>query len=162
MLPGETPQSLVAAPSRAPTGPTPVLAAPARPKRAGSGTESDAEARAESSAELLAAEIADLGPLTPDEERAIGERVEMSDSDKRHVIAVRRKLRGGTYFDLLGVDGSVGRRELKRAYFRMSKAFHPDRYYQKELGSFRPWLTEIFETLTSAFAVLSDVRQRDA
>ena len=44
----------------------------------------------------------------------------------------------------------------------MSKAFHPDRFYQKNLGSFRPWLTEIFETMSRAFAVLSDERQKSA
>ena len=69
------------------------------------------------------------------------------------MIAFRRKVQAGNYFDVLGVDGSVGRRELKRAYFRMSKIFHPDRYYQKEMGSFRPWLTEIFETMSRALSL---------
>lgn len=104
----------------------------------------------------------DLGELSAEEAKAMGETVALGEAEKRRLIVFRRKVQQGSYFDVLGVDGAVGRRELKRAYYRMSKIFHPDRYYKRELGSFRPWLTEIFETVSRGFAVLSDDRQRHA
>jgi tetratricopeptide (TPR) repeat protein len=73
-----------------------------------------------------------------------------------------RQINGGTLFDLLGVTVADDRRELKRAYFRLSKEFHPDRYYKRALGSFGPWLNQVFESISRAFEVLGDDRRREA
>lgn len=101
-----------------------------------------------------------LGDLGAEELVAMAESVALSDLEKRRVILYLRRVRHGTYFDILGVDPSARKRELKRAYFRVSKAFHPDRFYKKQTGSFGPWLTEIFELASKAFSVLSDDRMR--
>ena len=105
---------------------------------------------------------ADLGPLSPEEDRALAEAVQLTDDEKRSIIRMMRVVTGGTYFDVLGVSESANRRELKRAYFRLSKEFHPDRYYEHQLGSFGRRLSRIFETATQAFQVLSDRDQRAA
>jgi curved DNA-binding protein CbpA len=72
-----------------------------------------------------------------------------------------RVVRSRSYFDLLGVSQDSSKRDLKRSYFKLSKDFHPDRFYGKDTGSFRPWLAEIFETIRKAFDVLSDRKHRD-
>ncbi len=84
----------------------------------------------------------------------------LSASLQRRIILARRNL--GNYFALLGVEPGVGKRQLKRAYFRFSKEFHPDRFFGKDLGSFGPWIQEIFETSTRAMNELSDSRRRKA
>jgi curved DNA-binding protein CbpA len=104
----------------------------------------------------------DLGALSPDEERAMGEVVQLQDQEKRRIIQVMRLVTAGDYFAVLGVPREVDKRELKRAYFRLSKEFHPDRHYAQKLGSFAPWLNRIFETATRAFQVLSDAGSRAA
>lgn len=104
----------------------------------------------------------DLGPLSPDEEGALAEAVQLTENEKRSIIRMMRVVTGGTYFEVLGVSETANRRELKRAYFRLSKEFHPDRYYEHELGSFGRRLSRIFETATQAFQVLSDRDQRAA
>ena len=103
--------------------------------------------------------LLDLGELSDEEGLAMASaNVELPERTKREIIVARRYL--GNYFALLGVDPDVGKRQLKRAYFRFSKRFHPDRFYKKDLGLFGPWLAEIFETATKAFNILSDSRQR--
>ena len=102
----------------------------------------------------------DLGPLSAEEKAALEQSVDLDDGARRRIIAARRKLQN--YFELLEVEPDVGRRQLKRAYFRFSKHFHPDRYYGQELGVFGDWLSEIFEAATRGFNVLSDSRQRKA
>lgn len=102
----------------------------------------------------------ELGPLSDEEQRAMDEDIELPDEVKERIIAARRNIKN--YYALLGVDTDVGKRQLKRAYFRFSKHFHPDRYYGQRLGTFGEWLAEIFETATKAFNVLSDSRQRKA
>lgn len=86
--------------------------------------------------------------------------VDLGDEVKRRIITMRRRVRSADYFVLLEVARDVDARDLKRAYFRLSKEFHPDRYYRKNTGPFGPWLAQIFETLSKAFEVLADATSR--
>jgi tetratricopeptide (TPR) repeat protein len=56
----------------------------------------------------------------------------------------------------------VDRRGLKRAYFKISKDFHPDRYFGKKLGIYQKQLAEIFKALTDAFEYLDHDGRREA
>ena len=40
------------------------------------------------------------------------------------------------YHVLLGVEPGAEPKVVKRAYFKLSKEFHPDRYFRKEIGSY--------------------------
>lgn len=102
----------------------------------------------------------DLGSITVEEARALAEPVDLQDIEKRRIILMMRLVSGGDYFALLGVTRGVSRKELKRAYFRVSKEFHPDRHYNHKLGSFGPWLRRIFETANDAFEILSNDTKR--
>jgi hypothetical protein len=57
---------------------------------------------------------------------------------------------------LLGVPRGADERVLRRAYFRLAKEFHPDRYFGRELGRYRSRLEALFGALTDAFHALSD------
>jgi hypothetical protein len=116
------------------------------------------EARA--AARPAAVTIPDLGALTDEERAALAEEVDLGQEQKIRVIAMRRKADAGDYFALLEVDPSADKRALKRAYFLLSKEFHPDRYYGKHTGSFGPWLARIFEHLKQAHEILSDDKKR--
>jgi curved DNA-binding protein CbpA len=98
--------------------------------------------------------------LSEAEIAAMSEDVWLSDEDKRLVFTLLHTIKNGTLFDVLGVDRETPKRALKRAYFKLSKQFHPDRYYGKETGSFGPWLSRIFETANEAFDILNDDRKR--
>lgn len=104
----------------------------------------------------------ELGELSEEEEAALAEEVALGEEEKRRILAVMRQIRDADYFQVLGVGPGAGKRELKRAYFRISKEFHPDRYYGQHLGPFGEWLSKIFETATRAFDTLSDRKQRQA
>jgi len=153
LLPGETPETLVVTPPAAkdahpeaparrsrPSPPVPIIDPPSQPVSL----------------------PMDLGSITVEEARALAEAVELQDIEKRRIILMMRLVSGGDYFALLGVTRGVDKRELKRAYFRVSKEFHPDRHYGQILGSFGPCLHRIFECANEAFEVLSDDRKRAA
>ncbi len=150
LLPGETPDTVVIPPAGAkdapaprrprPSPPVPIVDPPSQP----------------------VALPMDLGSISVEEARALAEAVDLQDLEKRRIILMMRLVSGGDYFALLGVMRGVDRKELKRAYFRVSKEFHPDRHYGQRLGSFGPWLQRIFETANLAFEVLTDDRKRAA
>ena len=51
-------------------------------------------------------------------------------------------------------------KEIRRAYFRISKDFHPDRFFGRSLGTYKDRLALIFERVSRAWSVLGDETQR--
>lgn len=64
------------------------------------------------------------------------------------------------YFDLLGVGREADVREIKRAYFRLSKQYHPDRYFRRNIGTYAQRLDRIFKKICEAYELLSDPTTR--
>lgn len=110
--------------------------------------------------EAASAGLVDLGQLDDEEAAALAESCSLDEAEKRRIIHVMRLVRAGDFYAVLGCGQNADKRELKRAYFRMSKEFHPDRFYKQNLGAFAPWLTRIFETATMAFQTLNDDGKR--
>ena len=65
-----------------------------------------------------------------------------------------------SYWETLGVALDADEREIKRAYFKLSRKFHPDRYYRRNIGDFGPRLDRIFKRLVEACELLSDPTTR--
>jgi hypothetical protein len=65
-------------------------------------------------------------------------------------------------FELLELTIDADDKEIKRAYFRLSKEFHPDRYFKKRIGDYKDRLSAIFVALKDAFDVLTNVERRAA
>ncbi len=87
----------------------------------------------------------ELGQLTETERKLLAEEVDLEPWEQRRIIGAARVLQRGDSFALLGIHPDATRRELKRAYYQLSKEFHPDRYYGKQLGSYGAILSHIFE-----------------
>jgi hypothetical protein len=65
------------------------------------------------------------------------------------------------YHALLGVDRDADSKAIKRAYFALSKQFHPDRYFRREIGGFALRLDRIFKKIVEAYELLSDPATRE-
>jgi hypothetical protein len=65
-------------------------------------------------------------------------------------------------FALLDVPRDADKKVIKRAYFKLSKDYHPDRFFGKSLGPYAERLSQIFQALKSAFELLSDDNRRAA
>jgi tetratricopeptide (TPR) repeat protein len=96
-----------------------------------------------------------LPRATSDELAALSEVNELDDGERRLILAIVRLIDGRDPHALLGVASGADARELKRAYFLLSKEIHPDRYYGKQLGSFAPRLSQAFEATSRAYARLT-------
>jgi tetratricopeptide (TPR) repeat protein len=65
-----------------------------------------------------------------------------------------------SYHEVLGVDRDADTKAIKRAYFALSKEFHPDRHFRRELGGYRKRLEQIFMKIVEAYELLSDPATR--
>ena len=95
-----------------------------------------------------------------EEQAALAETCDLDDDDRRTMLAMARRLGWGDAWSTLGLPPNAEKRRVKRAYFKLSKEFHPDRYFGKKLGSFAQRLERIFEALTRAYTELTDTRAR--
>ena len=64
------------------------------------------------------------------------------------------------YFELLDVPRDADTKQIKRAYFSLSKVYHPDRYFRARLGDYSARLERIFRKLVEAYELLSDPTTR--
>jgi len=65
------------------------------------------------------------------------------------------------YFDILGVSHRATTQQIKKAYFSLSKLYHPDRYAESQFADMKPKLQALFESVNEAYEVLSDKDKRD-
>jgi DnaJ-domain-containing protein 1 len=101
----------------------------------------------------------DSGPIAIDP-GALAEVCDLNDEQKRAILYKHGAVQKGTLFDVLDVGPEADKRTIKRAYFKVSKDFHPDRYFGKNLGSYRARLDAIFAAVSQAYQVLEDDGKR--
>jgi curved DNA-binding protein CbpA len=88
------------------------------------------------------------------------EDVDVDLETRRYVLAVYARLEQLTHHELLGIPRDADRNAVKRAYFQLARVVHPDRYFGKRLGSFKPKMEVIFARVTEAYETLGDATRR--
>jgi DnaJ-class molecular chaperone len=64
------------------------------------------------------------------------------------------------YFQVLKVEQSVGPGEIKAAYYRESRAYHPDKFYTLANGELKEAIGRIYRRITEAYVTLRDDEKR--
>jgi len=115
-----------------------------------------AESVASRLAELAEASSKDASEieLDADEVLALSEDNVLAEDERIEILLRMRAVRTGDPNKLLGVSNQASIAQIKKAHRRLSKRFHPDRYYGKDTGSFGPRLALVFESLTKAWSSL--------
>lgn len=86
--------------------------------------------------------------------------VDLNDQLRREVICLHEQLGQMSHYDLFGLPPDAGRKDIKKAYFRMSKRYHPDKFFRKDVDVFGSMVETIFKEITKAYRTLSNKRKR--
>jgi curved DNA-binding protein CbpA len=119
-----------------------------------SADSSEAENGACDAAEAFVPEAAPI-PLIQIDENEIDDRLYLDVEVQRRILEFETCL-GLPYNELLDVPRGSDPKVVKRAYFKLSKEFHPDRYFRKEIGGHGLRLERIFKKVLEAYEMLSD------
>lgn len=94
------------------------------------------------------------------EEAELEELVDLDRTRKHQILDTYYQLDSLSHYELLGVSPSADKKTIKTRFYEVVNLFHPDRYYGKNLGSFKSKLEKVFQQLTEAQDVLtrSDAR----
>lgn len=98
--------------------------------------------------------------IQPYTEGELEEQSDLSEAHKRRVLVAFYGLEGKNYYQLLGLDPDADKKAVRSAYFELSRLFHPDSMFGKDLGSFKAKMEAVFKRLTEAYEVLGRNQRR--
>jgi len=78
---------------------------------------------------------------------------------KERIIRLHRRMRALSPYELLGIPENADHSTIRRAFALASKTLHPDRYFGKDMGSFKAKLAAIFTRLTEAVQEIEGERK---
>ncbi|MGH0034398.1 MAG: DnaJ domain-containing protein [Myxococcota bacterium] len=93
------------------------------------------------------------------DESLLDDELEIDLAIQRRILEFELTLRA-PYHEILGVPADADTRKIKKAYFKLSKEFHPDRFFRKQVGGYGERLDRIFKKVTEAYELLSDPATR--
>lgn len=88
----------------------------------------------------------DREPLTPEEKAAID--------------VLSGLVKTGDLYQILGVPSSCNIEQIRNAYYELSRSWHPDQFYRRDLGEYQAILDELFVGVNKAYSVLSNKNKR--
>ncbi len=96
----------------------------------------------------------------PFEAEIASEEVDIPVKARRRIRVLHKILDDVDLYQLLGLEPTSDLKEIRRAYFRRSKEFHPDRYFNRETGAYLDLLKEIFKRISGAYRILENDEHR--
>lgn len=86
--------------------------------------------------------------------------IELSPGQRMAINATWEGIDANTCYEMLLLPRSADVSAIKKAYYKLSKEFHPDKFYRKNLGPYKEKLEIIFNKVNEAYRVLSDTAGR--
>jgi len=121
---------------------------------------------------LLALRMAEIGELTAEQAEfardAVKEAAEPRRPAEPQIVITREmiiesynNIDAGDHYDALRIARTATPAEVKRAYFRMAKAYHPDRHFDPAMADIKDKLEALFHSVHLAYEVLSNPARRE-
>lgn len=101
-----------------------------------------------------------LRPPPSHDPAELAEEVDLELDKKRRILDLYARLDLTSYYDLLGVPFDADKKQIKAAYYKLAPEFHPDSYFRKNLGTYKPKIEAIFTRVTLAHDVLTAKQRR--
>lgn len=98
----------------------------------------------------------------PYNQAELDEPCDLTLAQKKRILRAEWLFENRSYHAVFGVRLEAESAAIKKSYFKVSRDFHPDAYFRKELGGFKGKVERIFRELKEAYATLSDAERRAA
>jgi curved DNA-binding protein CbpA len=91
----------------------------------------------------------------------LDEEVDLPRDRRKQVLDLYYRLSEIDYYEALGVAYKADKKEIRSAYFALSKVLHPDSMFRKNLGSFKSKMEAVFNYLTEGYETLGKKKNRE-
>jgi tetratricopeptide (TPR) repeat protein len=82
------------------------------------------------------------------------------DTRRREILDAYETLRSRNHFEILGIEKGSTDAQIKEAYFRLAKRFHPDAHHDPALADLADKLEAVFIRLGEAYELLRNAHSR--
>jgi tetratricopeptide (TPR) repeat protein len=79
---------------------------------------------------------------------------------RQEIVELFETLKAKNHFEMLGIPRASNEAQVKEAYFKLAKRFHPDTHHDPALSDLRDKIEAIFIRLGAAYEVLRDRNRR--
>jgi tetratricopeptide (TPR) repeat protein len=79
---------------------------------------------------------------------------------RREIVEAFERLQGRDHFELLGIERKATENEVKEAYFRLARKFHPDSPLDPALADLKPKRENVFLRMAAAYETLRNPQSR--
>ncbi len=93
-------------------------------------------------------------------EAELDEDVDIDRDHRRQVLDLFYDLDDLDHYTLLGLTREADKKTIKRAYYDLAGRLHPDRFFRKQLGSFKSKMEVVFAKITTAHDTLTSKEDR--
>jgi CheY-like chemotaxis protein/curved DNA-binding protein CbpA len=76
------------------------------------------------------------------------------------IVKTYQKMEAMNYFQILGLTDAASDGDIKAAYHKLAKDYHPDKFFGKVAGDIKAKVEEIFRKVSDAYNILSDEERR--
>ncbi len=70
------------------------------------------------------------------------------------------RVRSGDIYSVLGVSPDADVKYIRKVYYELSRSWHPDQFYRRDIGAYKQKLEDIFVGINRAYTILTDPRRR--
>jgi tetratricopeptide (TPR) repeat protein len=81
---------------------------------------------------------------------------DLTEAEQGTLDRIHEHASAGNHYGVLGVAPDSNTEDIQSAYYQLSRDWHPDRHFRRDLGDYAKKLQFIFIQITKAYKVLSD------
>lgn len=75
----------------------------------------------------------------------------LNEEERKELLRMQSLLEVGDYTTLFSLGKTASKGELRKAYYELSRRYHPDRFYRKDLGSDTELIEDVFAGINLAY-----------
>ncbi len=75
----------------------------------------------------------------------------LNDEERKELLRIQSLLEVGDHATLFSMGKGVSKASLRKSYYELSRRFHPDRFYRKDLGNDTELIEEVFAGINLAY-----------
>lgn len=82
--------------------------------------------------------------------------IDLTADERAQLSAMAQHAAARDHYALLNAKPTASAAELQQAFYQISRTWHPDRFFRRELGEYREVLDTVFLAVTESYRILSN------
>ena len=88
--------------------------------------------------------------------------IHLSEKERDAIDRLHQSLGRVSHYRLLGVSEDADLEQIRTSFYEMSRCFHPDHYFRRDVGDYGPRIEAVYIAVTQAYQTLRSEAKRSA